>query len=79
MNGHVFMDGGMVWNVNLATAVEQCMEIVDDYTDVIVDVAVCGYDAPPGGAVEKKALKNLKLSRSIHDYYNGGNALFAQA
>jgi len=45
LNGHIFIDGGSVWNVNLSTAVEQCMEVVEDYADIIVDVAVCGYDA----------------------------------
>ena len=39
MNGHVFMDGGTVNGMNLASAVQQCMEIVDDYADVIVDLA----------------------------------------
>ena len=47
MNGYVFMDGGTVWNVNLSSAVEQCMEIVDDYSDVIVDIAICGYATKP--------------------------------
>lgn len=46
LNGHVFMDGGTVWNINLASAVQQCMEIVDDYSDIIVDVAICGYLGP---------------------------------
>ena len=43
MNGYVFMDGGTVWDVNLTSAVEQCKEIVEDYSDIIVDIAICGY------------------------------------
>ena len=79
MNGHVFMDGGTVWNVNLMTAVDQCLEIVDDYADIIVDVAVCSYDELPGGTPDKNAIKNWKLASSISDYYNGSNSLYAQA
>ena len=55
------------------------MEIVDDYADIIVDVAVCGYSAPPGGAVSKNALTNLQHSRDIHHYFTGGNSVIAQA
>ena len=51
MNGYVFMDGGTVWNVNLSSAVQHCMEIVDDYADITVDVAICGYTSQPGDPV----------------------------
>ena len=44
---YVFMDGGTVWNVNLSSAIDQCMEIVDNYEDIIVDVAICDYSALP--------------------------------
>ena len=39
------MDGGTVWNVNLNSAIEQCMTIVDNYEDIIVDVAICDFDS----------------------------------
>ena len=79
MNGYVFMDGGTVWDVNLTSAVEQCKEIVDDYSDVIVDVAICGYSALPGGPTQKNAVKNLQNARNIRDYYNNSNSVIAQA
>lgn len=45
LKDYIFMDGGTVWNINLNSAVEQCMEIVDNYEDIILDVAICGYAA----------------------------------
>jgi len=73
------MDGGTVWNVNLDTAVENCMEIVDDYSDIIVDVAICGYQSEPGASVSRNAITNWQIAKSTRDYYNGGNSLWSQA
>lgn len=76
---YVFMDGGTVWNVNLTSAVDQCMEIVDSYEDIILDVAICGYASEPGSESTKNAAKNWMEAQSIRSYYNGGNALWSQA
>ena len=43
LNGYIFMDGGTVWDTNLNSAVQQCLEIVDDPADIIVDIAICSY------------------------------------
>ena len=43
LKGHIFMDGGTVWDANLTSAVNQCLEIVDDVADIILDVAICGF------------------------------------
>jgi len=41
------MDGGTVWDVNPISAVQQCLEIVDDVKDIIIDVALCSpHDNP---------------------------------
>jgi len=40
--GHVLIDGGSTgWGVNLQSALERCMEIVDDPADIILDVITC--------------------------------------
>ena len=44
--------------MNLVSAVQQCMEIVDDYSDIIVDIAICGYQAVPATTVSKNAKDN---------------------
>jgi len=38
----VCMDGGTVWNTNLASAIQRCEEIVGgDYSKITLDVIVC--------------------------------------
>lgn len=41
VNGRKLMDGGTVWNTNMESAVERCMEIVDKEEDIIMDVVIC--------------------------------------
>lgn len=60
------MDGGTVWNANLATAVEQCKELVDDYSDIVVDIALCSYSSIPTETVSNNAIANWKAARDIH-------------
>jgi len=73
------MDGGTVWNVNLSSAIDQCMEIVDSYDDIILDVAICDYAAEPSSEAKKNAAKNWLEAQSIRSYYNGSDALWSQA
>lgn len=40
-DGHTFVDGGSVWNIDLSGAVERCHEIVDKDEDIIIDVVMC--------------------------------------
>ena len=44
------MDGGTVWNVNVNSAVRQCMDMGYDQSDIIVDVLVCSYTEWPSEA-----------------------------
>ena len=73
------MDGGTVWNVNLNSAIEQCMDIVDNYEDIIVDVAICDFDSQPSSSSDKNAAKNFAEAFSIKQYYAGSDALWTQA
>ena len=41
------MDGGTVWNTNLVSAVERCREIVDDDSNITLDVIVTDYKVSP--------------------------------
>ena len=39
----VAMDGGSVWNINLASAVQRCQEIVgEDESKITIDILDCG-------------------------------------
>lgn len=37
----VCMDGGTVWNTNLASAIQRCEEQVDDHSEITLDVIIC--------------------------------------
>jgi len=40
-DGVVCMDGGTVWNTNLASAIQRCEELVDDHSQITIDVIIC--------------------------------------
>lgn len=41
------IDGGSAWNINIASAVNRCKEIVDDDSKITVDVIDCGTVSLP--------------------------------
>ena len=41
LDGHTFVDGGSVWNVDIVGAIDRCREIVDSDSDIIVDTILC--------------------------------------
>lgn len=45
-DGRTLIDGGMLWNVDIPSAVRRCKEIVDDDTDIIIDIVSC-FGQPP--------------------------------
>lgn len=40
-DGVVCMDGGTVWNTNLASAIHRCEEITDDHSQITMDIIIC--------------------------------------
>ena len=44
--GYVLADGGTVWNVNIDSAINQCIDAGYDSSDIIIDLAVCFYNNP---------------------------------
>lgn len=74
------MDGGTVWNVNLNSAVLQCLEIVDNVEDIIVDVVIDTYLSDPTLFEPfTKSMANYMAARDIKKYYGSTNSLIAQA
>ena len=75
--GHLLMDGGTVWDIDAFSAVEQCLDIVDDVTDVIVDVLMCSPHTTP--SEEKKPSHNsmydLFRGHAIKKYYSNSNSI----
>ena len=41
MGDMALMDGGTIYDVNVVSAVQQCLEIVDDESKIIIDIAIC--------------------------------------
>jgi hypothetical protein len=36
------MDGGTTWNLNISSAVNGCLTMVDDESKITIDVLICG-------------------------------------
>jgi hypothetical protein len=68
--GYVLMDGGTVWNTNLISAVEKCMDLVDDKSKIIVDIAICGHSELNSINETSNTISNLMRYWDIRKYYN---------
>jgi len=67
--GNNFMDGGTVWNTNLVSAVERCMEIVDSKAKIIVDIAICGHTEQVTVTELNNTVSNILRQRQIKKTY----------
>ena len=68
------MDGGTVWNVNIDSAIRQCLEVVDDESDIIVDIAICDDDTiSPVDPETEGTIWNFFRSYNIHDFYDSSD------
>ena len=64
------MDGGTVWNVNVNSAVTQCMDMGYDQSDIIVDVLVCSYTEWPSEAQSGKTINNIAHAQQVKSANN---------
>ena len=72
------MDGGTIWDVNVQSAIEQCMEIVDDQADIILDVMICDYQEAPQPPDKTNTIHNFWRQREIHHFYHDMNDVHQQ-
>ena len=75
INGMVLMDGGTVWDVNIDSAINQCLEVVDSEEDIIIDVAICGFSSRQGHTVSKNAAVNFMSGRDERNFYQNTNSV----
>ena len=71
------MDGGTVYNIDPISAIEQCLEIVDNEEDIILDVSIC-YPSDAVASeqeVSKDAFVNLNRGKGISKEWTGTDAL----
>lgn len=71
--GHMYMDGGTVWNVNLKDAVDKCLEIVPDEEHVVLDIAITEFIQMEQLEETGKTWDNFQRRRAIRKYYKTMN------
>ncbi len=69
------MDGGTVWNVNIPSAINQCLDMGYAEEDIIMDVIVCGYTTKSGSEVSKSALENWNDARDEKSFYENTSSI----
>jgi hypothetical protein len=67
------VDGGVVWNLNLASAVQRCREIVDDDSQITVDVVVCAAHDIKDWTNKGDTVNNYLRYKDINEYHVGMN------
>jgi len=67
-DGRVFMDGGTVYNTNLVSAVEKCLELVDSPTKIIMDIVICGHAEIDPIETPGNTITNFMRYRAIKKY-----------
>ena len=70
-----FMDGGTVWDVNISSAINGCLDLVDDESKITVDILICGNSEIKTEASTKSTIENILRSHQIKSYYSGINAI----
>ena len=71
----MFFDGYTIWNVNLQSAIDECMKIVDDPSKIIVDVAICGIVETEQQSDTGLSIGNYLRGQDIKTEYNSGNSI----
>lgn len=69
------MDGGTVWNVNIPSAINQCLDMGYAEEDIIMDVIICGYTTKSGDDVSNNALENWLGANQEKDFYENSNSI----
>lgn len=71
LDGHTFVDGGTVWNIDLSGAIERCGEVVKSHKDIIVDVILCNsaQNITRDEQKEYNTISNFQRYQQIRAYY----------
>uniref|UniRef100_A0A7S3RP07 PNPLA domain-containing protein n=1 Tax=Strombidinopsis acuminata TaxID=141414 RepID=A0A7S3RP07_9SPIT len=74
VDGRYHMDGGTVWNTNIATAIQKCYEKTGDYSKISLDIANCDAHHPVfNNETSHNALENYMRQRAIHKFHKKTN------
>ena len=76
-NGSYYIDGGSSWNINIDSAVQRCLEIVDDPSKITIDVMICGNDTlNKTSELSKNAIDNFSRGRDLSAYYVNYDSIY---
>lgn len=69
------IDGGVIWNLDVPSAIRRCKEIVDDEKDIIVDFILCGDHsiATVEELAKKSTIGHLMRGMEVKSFFNGMN------
>jgi predicted acylesterase/phospholipase RssA len=72
LDGHVFVDGGSVWNVDISGAIDRCREVVSDDKNIIVDIVLCNgvQNLTEADHKEYNTIHNFGRYQQIRSYYS---------
>ena len=71
--GHMYMDGGTVWNVDMLGAIDKCHEMGFDDEHVVMDIAITEFINMEQIEDTGKSYNNFSRKRAIHKYYKTMN------
>lgn len=72
--GQYFMDGGTTWNVNISSAINGCLSMVDDESKITVDILICDDPSVQDYSVGT-TIDNFLRRRAISKYHSGRDAI----
>ena len=74
----VFMDGGTVYNINIESAIHQCVNQGYTESQIIVDALFCGApDSPPSEPQAGNSYENYMRQRQLSTYFHNSNSISA--
>ena len=76
--GMNLMDGGTIWDVNVDSAVNACLNMGYSQEDIIIDTLVCSYTEMPTETDVGNTVNNFAQSFHIHGALNNGDAIAEQ-
>ena len=71
------MDGGTIWDVNVDSAVNACLDMGYSQEDIIIDTLICSYTEMPTETDTGNTVNNVAQSFHIHSALNSGDAVAA--
>jgi predicted acylesterase/phospholipase RssA len=77
--GNWYIDGGVVWNVNISSGVEGCLSKGYTQEQIVVDVLICGAPTPPD--VQEKtgnSIDEFLRGRQLKKWFVNGDSISGQ-